>query len=261
MKLGFIGTGTISKAVITGLLRNLPEETADILDVVVSPRNAETARELAETFPAVAIATSNQEVIDLCDHVCLAVTPQIAHDVLSALTFRPDHTLISFIATVDHATLQTLCAPANAIHLTIPMPPIAEGLGPLPLFPPSNELAILFQRTAEVIQLDNEADLQALSAMTGMMAPFYDLFDTAQTWLTEKGLPQEAASTYTASLFHALAHDAKGQDPARGFSPLAKSCQTEGGINAQSYQMLQAENWLAPYRTALDSLHKRIQNG
>ena len=63
MRLGFIGTGTITTAMVTGLCT--AAETPE--HILVSPRNAERAAGLAEAFTQVAVAKDNQEVIDGSD--------------------------------------------------------------------------------------------------------------------------------------------------------------------------------------------------
>ncbi|MBB4188505.1 pyrroline-5-carboxylate reductase [Sinorhizobium terangae] len=75
--IGFLGTGTISKAIITGLLA----DPAFTNPIVVAPRNAEIAANLAATYPQVTIAEDNQAVADSTDVVFLAVRPQIAAEV------------------------------------------------------------------------------------------------------------------------------------------------------------------------------------
>ena len=97
MKLGFVGTGALSSAIVTGL-KSLPGETTP---VVVSPRNEEIAADLAARYPDVRIAADNQAVVDQCDTVMLAVRPQIAREVLKELRFQPDHHVVSLIATIS----------------------------------------------------------------------------------------------------------------------------------------------------------------
>ena len=65
MRLGFIGTGNITAAMVEGLGGG----------VVLSPRGAEMAAGLADRFPDVTVAESNQSVIDKCDMVVLAIRP------------------------------------------------------------------------------------------------------------------------------------------------------------------------------------------
>lgn len=85
MRIGFIGTGAITEAMVTGILSDTPLAS----EVVVSPRNAEVASRLASMFPAVRIAADNQEVADASDILVLAIRPQVAERVVRGLHFTP----------------------------------------------------------------------------------------------------------------------------------------------------------------------------
>ncbi|MBP3927612.1 MAG: NAD(P)-binding domain-containing protein, partial [Clostridium sp.] len=86
MRLGFIGTGIITTAVVTVFC----ESGKGDLHISVSPRNKERAAALHEKYPEiVTVAESNQEVIDQSDWVFAALLPQHAEAVLSELTFPP----------------------------------------------------------------------------------------------------------------------------------------------------------------------------
>jgi pyrroline-5-carboxylate reductase len=71
MKLGFIGTGEITSAMVTGL----SSSDAELHSIRLSPRNLAIATELANRFPNVSIASSNQDVLEHCDTVVIAVRP------------------------------------------------------------------------------------------------------------------------------------------------------------------------------------------
>jgi len=72
VRLGFVGTGAITSAIVTGLnAAGIGDDT-----ILVSPRNAETAASLAAMFAGVTVAASNQAVLDGSDIVMLAVRPQ-----------------------------------------------------------------------------------------------------------------------------------------------------------------------------------------
>ena len=73
MKLGFIGTGQIAKATITGICTSkIPFQK-----IIVSPRNRNIAQKLRKRFRKVNIATTNQEIVDKCNWVFLALTPKV----------------------------------------------------------------------------------------------------------------------------------------------------------------------------------------
>src|SRR5438093_12583988 len=111
MKIGFVGTGEITSAMVTGL------STSDVKlhSIRLSPRNLVTATELAKLFPSVSIASSNQDVLDHCDTVVVAVRPPVARSALAELRFRPDHCVISVVSALSLLNLSELVAPATRL--------------------------------------------------------------------------------------------------------------------------------------------------
>ena len=71
MKLGFIGTGKISSSVITGICRS----NISFKKILVSPRNRSVAKNLTKKFNKVFIGKNNQEIVNSCKWIFLAVTP------------------------------------------------------------------------------------------------------------------------------------------------------------------------------------------
>ena len=98
MKLGFVGTGEITSAMVTGL----SSCGAAPHSIRLSPRNPAVAADLAHRFPGVSVASSNQKVLDDCETVVIAVRPQVVRNVLSELRFRPEHHVISVVAALPY---------------------------------------------------------------------------------------------------------------------------------------------------------------
>ena len=74
LRCGFVGTGTMSAAMVRGLCTANPP----VASVAVSPRNAEKAAALAREFPGrVTIAADNQDVVERSDVVFIGVLPAI----------------------------------------------------------------------------------------------------------------------------------------------------------------------------------------
>lgn len=104
--------GTISEAVVTGLCL----ENAGDLAITVSPRNAERAAALAAKFPKqVRIGKDNQDVVDSSDIVCIGVVPKLAEEVLAALSFRADQTVVGFMSTTKLDVIKKHAAPATKV--------------------------------------------------------------------------------------------------------------------------------------------------
>ena len=253
-RLGFIGVGTIAEALITGMCAS-GEQRATFL---LSPRNAAIAKRLAERFSFVKVATNNQAVVDGSDIIFLAVRPQIAADVLGVLKFRPNQRIVSLIAAFDVPRLRPLVAPATTIARATPMPAVAQRLGPLTLYPPLPEIARLLDGLGQLVQLQNESDLDAFWAVTGLMGSYFGWLNEIGTWLSRHDLKDEQIRPYLASMFEALGVTA-AQRAGEGFDRLIVEHSTTGGLNEQAYRELKAAGWTTLISQALDLIHARIQ--
>lgn len=253
-RVGFIGVGAIAEALITGMCA-AGEQRATFL---LSPRNASISNGLAGRFPFIRVAADNQAVVDGSDILFIAVTPQIAADVLSALRFRPDQSIVSLIATYDMARVRGLVAPAGTIARLAPVPSVARRLGPLILYPAIAEIAELLAGLGQLIQLPNEADLDALWTVTGLLAPYFGLLDETAAWLVRQNLDGAQARMFVAAIFEALSVTAVERS-GEGFDKLREAHTTPGGLNEQSYRELEAAGWMSLFSRALDLIQARMQ--
>lgn len=254
MDVGFIGTGTITQAVVTGLC----EAATPGLSILLSPRTRERSRELSERYAAVKVAADNQQVADRSDLIFLAVRPQDADAVLDALRFRPDQKVVSFIATVDSAEIQRRIRPAVLAGRVAPVPPVARRRGPVAMCPPDRQLAELFAPIATVIQVSDEAQLDAFFSVSALMAPYFELLESVSAWLRAQGVDAAQADRYTGSLFLGIAR--KSTQPAgEGFSELVAEHATRAGINEQMRRELLAVGFYERVQAGLDLIQARMQ--
>jgi pyrroline-5-carboxylate reductase len=252
-RVGFIGVGTIAEALIMGMCAGAEQRATFLL----SPRNADIAKRLAERFSFVEVAGDNQAVIDGSDIIFLAVRPQVAADVLGALKFRQGQRIVSLIATFDVARLRTLVAPASTISRAAPLPAVARRLGPLTLYPPVPEIARLLEGLGQLVQLQNESALDAFWAVSGLMGSYFGWLDEIAGWLVRHDLEETQVRPYVAALFEALA--VTGTERAKdGFDRLIVEHSTPGGLNEQAYRELQAAGWTGLVSQTLDLIHARI---
>jgi len=255
MQLGFIGTGALTSAIVTGL-KSLPDD----VPVVLSPRNAAIAADLAARFPDVHVAADNQAVLDACDTVMLAVRPQVAHEVLSGLRFRPDHEVVSLIATVSAGEISALVAPARRVTKALPMPMIALHQGSTILCPPNPGMAAFFGRMGGVIEVDDPAEFDALSVVTATFATFFRHLETIHRWLVGQGVDAGKGRDYVVSIYKALAN-APDTLPHADFAELSGDYATRGGINEQVVRELEARGVFEAFAQSLDTVHRRIVGG
>lgn len=254
MKVGFIGAGTITEAVVTGLC------AAEIpgLSILLSPRSRDRSRRLSERYAAVEVAADNQQVVDRSELVFLAVRPQDAGAVLSALNFRRHLKVVSFIATMSAAEIERQVRPAEFIARVAPVPPIARRRGPVAMCPPNPQLADFFGPAGTVIQVAEEAQLDAFFSVSALMAPYFELLESVSDWVRAQGVDAVDADTYTGSLFRGIAEKStlpKGE----GFAELVNEHATRAGINEQMRRELLAAGFYDLVKAGLDLIQARMQ--
>jgi pyrroline-5-carboxylate reductase len=253
MRLGFIGTGTITQAVVTGLCRF----GVSFDRISLSPRNPVTAAGLAAQDERIDVCASNQEVLDASDVVCLAVVPQIAAQVLGELEFNSRHHVVSFIAGVSLAELRRLIPAAGGLARAVPLPAVAEGKGSTAICPSDEVAKAIFSALGEAVEVDDERKFDALSAVTATMASFYAVLETQAAWLAQQGVEYAAARAFLSGYCVGLAHDAARTE--QPFSAMVSQSMTPGGINEQLHTELTRRGAYDLYKEALDGVLRRIQ--
>jgi len=254
MRLGFLGTGALTAAIVTGL-RSLPDN--DRVSVLLSPRNQEIAASLASRFPDVRVAADNQTVLDDSDTVMLAVRPQVAREVISQLRFRPNHHVVSLIAILSPAEIAALIGPVAQVTKALPTPMIAHHQGATIICPPDPAVAALFGKMGKVIEVEDLAEFDALSVVTASFTTYFTYLDTIHAWLKDHGVADARARDYVAAIFQALSN-APETMPDAGFRELAREYATRGGINEQVVRELQNQRVFVAFAESLDSVHRRI---
>ena len=96
MKLGFIGTGRITSAVVTGICSS----NISYKNIIISHRNRSISNNLKNRFKKITISKNNQEIINSCDWIFLCVTPTVGNKIIKDLKFKSSQTIISFISTI-----------------------------------------------------------------------------------------------------------------------------------------------------------------
>jgi pyrroline-5-carboxylate reductase len=233
MTYGIIGVGAIAAAIVTGLCEHAPDEPA----VVLSPRNAGRAADLASRFPTVRVAQSNQEVIDGSSVLLLCLRPQEARSVLPGLNFRGDQAIVSMMAGISIEALRALVAPAQNIARAIPLPAVASREGATPIYPPTEAATALFARLGQPIEIPHEPAFEATSASTATIAAHFAYLDAICRWLIAQGVAESAARRQVAATFAGLAAQLRDQEP--DFGIVARDHATRGGTNEQFLGVLE----------------------
>ena len=253
MKLGFIGTGKITFSVVTGVCRS----KISFKKIMLSPRNRNIAKMLKRNFRKVSIAKNNQEIINSCNWIFLAVTPKVGQKIIRNLKFKSGQTIISFISTMTLPQLKKAIKVKATILRAIPLPPISLRRGPVPLFPPNKKARNFFNKLGTTVEIRNEKLSKNFWSTSGMMAPFYELLSTMSNWLVKRGVKRDKAQQYITSLFVALSEDAVVNSK-KDLKYLVKDSQTPRGLNEQGVKELRKAGFYRSIEKTLNSILKRL---
>ncbi|WP_171236242.1 pyrroline-5-carboxylate reductase [Ruegeria sp. HKCCA6837] len=255
MRLGFIGTGVITEAVVSGLLAT----DLEIAEVHVTKRNPQVSARLAATSDLVQICDSAQSVVDNSDLVFLAVRPQDAQAVLRPLTFSEGQHVCSLIATLTHDALQDWIGAPVRLFRAIPLPAVAQHRGVTVLFPHDPIGEALFNPLGTVVSAQTVEEFDAFAAASALMGTYFGILDIASAWMQSNGIKQVDSQRYLNGVFAALAQTAM-KDCEKSYDAQRIEHSTPAGLNAQLFQVFVEAGGTEAVKTGLDSVMQRLCN-
>ncbi len=254
MEYGFVGAGEITAAIVEGLSKDVTAPPS----IYLSPRSRSVGQELTSRFGNVKVCDNNQAVLDSATTIVLAVRPPIAHEVLTQLTFRPEHVLISALAGVHLAQLREWAAPAGEIVRSIPLPPAARRQSLTAMYPDNATARALFDRTGGTVVPAEEQALDIFSAATATFAAHLDYLGTIAAWMTDQGVDDTIATTFTTHIFGQLGHALLEHEGS--LETLTGKHMTPGGLNEQVLTDLRTNGVPDTVRHALDGVLTRLRD-
>lgn len=195
---GIIGIGRLGASLVEGLYRSKAP-----LDLILSPRGASQIRALAAQFP-IAVAPSNQAVVERADHVVLAARPDQLIDMARALEFRSGQVVVSVAAGLKQATVQAAVGPATAVR-AMPVLSAAIGDSPTPIFPANATAIALFAHLGPVHAFDDEDAFSVSVVAATYYGWVYALMDTSARWLGRNGVATDTSRALIAQMTGAAA--------------------------------------------------------
>lgn len=253
MKIGFIGTGKIASAITEGLCLSNAED----LCIYLSPRNSEVGRRLEQKYDNVFRSISNQGVIDASDIVFLALRPDHFEAEARQLNFTEGQHVVSLIPTTSVQMLKKSLFPVTEISRAIPLPTVINRNCPIPVYHANDLVLNLFKKLGQPLEVDDEEQLNALWALTGLITPFYDLMDELTQWTVANGVDRQTASQYTADMFQSLSFAAQHSSPI-DFKELSRHAATPKGLNEQAGKEIKENGSHEAYKSAASNLLSRI---
>ena len=142
---------------------------------------------------------------------------------------------------------------------TLPLPPISNKLGPIPICPPDKKVKGFFSKLGTVIEIKNEKLSKNFWVSSSMMAPYYELLKVLSDWLVQRGIKRNMAQKYITSLFVALSEDSLINSK-KHLKYLVKSSQTPRGLNEHAIKYLKKVGFYRHFSKSLNSILKRLNN-
>ena len=261
-KIGFIGGGNMARSLIGGLVSaGYPVEALSVADPNESIRTA-----LAADFGINATA-DNQQIMDQCDVVVLAVKPQVIQTVTSDLHVGQTKAqlYLSVAAGIRTASLAHWLGIETAIVRAMPNTPALVQSGATGLFAnpqvssSQRDLAESIMRAAGLVQwVEDEALMDAVTALSGSGPAYIFLVMEAMEKAAQKlGLPAETARLLTVQTAFGAAKLALEieEDPAL----LRENVTSPGGTTERAIQVLLQEGLEDMFSQALRAARDRSQ--
>lgn len=253
MRIGFIGTGAITVALVTGLCT-----TKQVVGSIwVSPRNKEKSKLLQKQYPQVIIGKSNQNVVDNTDIIVLAFLPKDREQILESLEFGQDQVIVNLLSGTQNSQVAALINMQCTIIRAVPLPCVAEHIGPIVIFPDNRKIDLIFNALGTVVSVEKEEQLEYLSVITSLMAPYFEMLARITDWATQVGVNQKQAADYIASMFEALSVIAQ-KSPTGDLHRLADESMTPGGLNELARKVINQSGGYHCLKPALQAVTNRV---
>jgi pyrroline-5-carboxylate reductase len=250
VRTGLIGTGHLAGFLVEGARR-----TGAPYSFVVSPRGALKAAALRQRF-GIEIGASNQDVVDRSDLVIACVRPKDAATVLAPLVFRPDQTVLSLMAGVSYAGMQTLVAPATPVVGMMNGHANALGFGAAIVYPANDAAIGLLSHFGSLHVFDDWPRYAIASVLAGVSGTSFGLLIELIRWYEAAGLdPRTARMLVTETVIGSA--EVLRRSP-EALDTLLAGLQTPGGITEQGNRHLRDSGAYAAIHAMLDAIGTRL---
>ncbi|WP_342642574.1 NAD(P)-binding domain-containing protein [Rhodoligotrophos ferricapiens] len=245
--LGIIGVGVFAAYMVKALRRS--GMTGRIL---LSPRNAATAAELARDFDCT-IAPDNAAVIANADMMLIAVRPKDVEAALAGLTFRPEQTVMSAVAGVSLAKLNALMPGTETIVRIMPAAFVETGLGLFPIYPANAAVEQLFAPAGTVVSFDTEEQFGTALLGACLSGWTYRFCDELVDAFMAYGISEEQARLLVLGNLRGTINYAM-EIPGRSLKEFSDLIATEGTYTKAGLETLMEADPMAGWRAALETV-------
>ncbi|MFZ5966509.1 MAG: pyrroline-5-carboxylate reductase [Bacillota bacterium] len=202
-KIGFIGAGNMTYAMVSGLVSQQPEISENIH---VSNKTVSKAEKMCHEFQ-LNLAQSNIDVVKSCHIVVLAVKPHIYKIVLNEIKdyVTQEHVLVSLAAGIDNQYIESFFDFPVKVIRTMPNTPVLVKEGMTAVTPnqnvSENELDFVLNifKSIGKVDLIDESLMDAIPAISGSSPAYVYMFiEALADGGVLQGLSREKAYRYAA---------------------------------------------------------------
>ena len=261
--IGFIGGGNMARSRIGGLI----PETLTAKQVFVFEPNPSQAEQLQSDF-SINLAQDNQQLIESCDVIVLAVKPQVLKQVLQPLaeTLRQHKPLIvSIVAGIEAHSIENWLEDAFAIVRVMPNTPALVGAGASGLFantqvtPTQRQIAqALLNAVGYSVWVNSEEDIDSVTALSGSGPAYFMLFmQSLINAAIDAGLDPESAKNLAIETAAGAAALVKASD--QPLDTLIKNVTSPGGTTEQAMLSFKQSNLTGVVADAFTAAKERSE--
>ncbi len=254
---GFIGGGNMARSIIGGLT------ASSSIAIQVFDQSTDTLNNLVSDF-GITVATSNQQLVEQCDVVVLAVKPQVMQSVLSELDASQTQAIfLSIAAGLKINSLAKWLDNDVAIIRAMPNTPALVQCGASGLYANKHvstqqkEYAnIIMQATGIALWVDSEDLLDSVTALSGSGPAYFFLVMEAMQAAAEKlGLNTETAKQLT--LQTALGAATLASQSSDSPATLRRRVTSPGGTTEQAINTLVDNQLIEIFGKAMQAAYDR----
>lgn len=263
-KVGIIGAGNMGQAIIKGLVES---QKIEVTNLFVTNRSVGKIEKIKKLYNVDSFAT-NEELVDHCDVVIIAVKPQDMQEALDQCrnSFGTHHVVISLAAGMDFISLRKI-VPVGHLTRVMMNTPVLIRQGVIGYCSENGlyETLIedLFSSLGSVFKLEGgdpfEAFTVASSSGTGFI---FELMNYWQDWIEEHGLEPEIARSIIVQTF--LGTAALAQVSTENLEELQNKVTSRKGMTAaglESMRSLEIEGLLRMSFGKAAQRYRELGNG
>ncbi len=242
-KIGFIGSGNMTRSLISGLSLN---QNTILKNIYVVNRTVSKAKDFAEKYK-VNFIEHVDDLMENCDIVVLAMKPQDLPGFLNSYgkSFTEGHLVLSLCAGVKLKTLQDQLPMVQGVVRLMPSTTCEFGKGVLGVYSENENLSLEMEEyfssvgTVKVVDDENALNGIMISAASGV-GFILEIMQIWSEWLSEMGFDQEGADEITKVSFAGVSEMLKTSD--KTFSKMQNDVTSKKGVTLAGLEMMRASH-------------------